>query len=137
MKKSCVLKLLFSLIFFFTASTVAAVDKNKEPDNSIGVSIKNNLTIHIPGKTILHTLPEENATPDLGDNYTISSTGVYGVRIGATIHEVENKFGTPSFRFGPVGDLVVLAYGRSHWFQFKNNNLVRASSEPVILITSL
>ena len=54
------------------------------------------------------------------------------MRIGATIHEVENKFGTPSFRFGPVGDLVVLAYGRSHLFQFKNNNLVRASSEPVI-----
>ncbi len=66
---------------------------------------------------------------ELGDNRTISiDEGIYGLPLGATIQQMIDKFGTPTFEFALSADSRLFAYGRDHWFTFVNDALVKVSN---------
>lgn len=63
--------------------------------------------------------------------------GVYGAMLVATQEHIVDTFGYPTAEFKLDSTTHLFAYGRSHWFYFKNDQLIKISSKNLHLNRNL
>jgi hypothetical protein len=71
---------------------------------------------------------EEVSKPELTSRVVSSAGEIYGLDLMNSSEQLINSFGTPSFVFTFNQNNKILAYGRTHWFYFTNDKLVKAST---------
>ncbi len=72
------------------------------------------------------------------EDYSINiQNGAYGLKISASMSEVEQRLGTPTFVGNIDNDHAMLAFGRSLWLVFKDQKLMQVSSSVPYLSVEL
>ena len=66
--------------------------------------------------------------PRLTNTEISLGNGVYGIQIGTSYQQVMTVLGDPSIELKASKHEVILGYGRSHWYHFINNVLVKVQS---------
>ncbi|TPH15534.1 hypothetical protein [Litorilituus lipolyticus] len=92
--------------------------------------IKTKFVFKPPVKPKLHR-------PEVLTNEVSAIKGIYGLTISSTYEEVRETLGDPSVELQVSTDELILGYGRSHWFHFKNNEVVKVQTRIAPLSTTL
>ena len=89
----------------------------------------------IPGIVIEPILiqPKSRRKHQIQDNAITIDGSVYGVRLGTQYEQALNVLGDPNVELLLYNNELVLGYGRSHWFSFQNNQLVKVTQTPPLL----
>ncbi|GGA82457.1 hypothetical protein GCM10011369_25550 [Neiella marina] len=87
--------------------------------------------IHGLKKTIVFNVEPGNPRyqPTLAHSIVDFDRGAYGAKLGMTMSQIEQVYGTPSLRFAMTKDTVLLSYGRRQWLVFNNDQLVEITTE--------
>ncbi|MCW8879745.1 MAG: hypothetical protein OQK04_18925 [Kangiellaceae bacterium] len=92
-------------------------------------SSKRNVTV----KSTINNNLKKLRHPEIENRVVSIENGVYGVKLGESVDSVKNKLGDPSVEVNFLKNELVLGYGRSHWFYFQSEMLVRIDTKSALL----
>ncbi len=71
----------------------------------------------------------QRITPDLATQRIDIESGVFGLKLGSSLEQAKQMFGTPTAVFNLSASTQLLAYGRDFWLTFEGDKLVHATNQ--------
>ncbi|BAJ00832.1 hypothetical protein [Shewanella violacea] len=95
--------------------------------------------MHSFGYSYTISLPEDRSPAGLAKKilvpapYISLESGAYGIELGMMTTQVRNRLGPPSIEINLESNNTAWGYGRSLWFVFTNNSLIKINSSTPLL----